>query len=254
MINIPNEHTMKSFQLLFKPTIALLALLTGILTSCTDQYFPGITGEGEVIEATLTPNDFTGFVSAIAADVYLTQGDTQKVVVEAQENIIDNIRTHVSNGIWLIEYRNLVFRAEPVKIFITVPDLTKAAISGAGSITGLTPFENLGHLEFAISGAGDMDMEAESEELDVRISGAGDLNLRGTTEYLDISISGAGSVDAYDLPARDTEIVISGSGNAYVDVEDYLNVTISGSGSVYYEGNPEVDLLITGSGKVRRNR
>ncbi|MFH0761791.1 MAG: head GIN domain-containing protein [Bacteroidota bacterium] len=245
---------MKSFLLPLKSIIAVLAVMTILFTSCTDEYLPGIKGEGDIVEASLYPDDFTGFVCAIAADVYLTQGDTQEVVVEAQENIIDNIMLHVSNGIWLIEYHNLVLRAEPVKIFITVPDLTKAAISGTGSIIGLTAFENLGHLDLSISGSGDMDIETESEELEVRISCAGDMDLRGKTEYLDISISGSGSIDAFDLPTREVEISISGSGNAYVDVEDYLDVTISGSGSVFYQGNPEVDLHITGSGTVRRNR
>jgi len=245
---------MKSFLFFSKSSIAVLAILTIGFTSCTDEYVPGITGEGEIIEASLYPDDFTGFVCAIAADVYLTQGAMQEVVVKAQENIIDNIRMHVSNGIWLIEYRNLVFRAEPVKIFITVPDLTKAAISGAGSIVGLSAFKNLGHLDLVISGAGDMDLETESEELEVRITGAGDMDLRGSTEYLDVSITGTGNINAFNLPTREAEILISGSGNVRVDVEDYLTVTISGSGSVFYQGNPEVDLLITGTGTVRRNQ
>jgi hypothetical protein len=243
---------MKSF--LVKPTIALLVCIPVLFNSCTHDYLPGIEGEGEIVEATLYPDDFTGFVNAIAADVYLTQGRRQEVVVQAQENIIDNIRLHVNDGIWLIEYHDMVRWAQPVKIYITVPDLTKAAISGSGSIIGLTAFNNLENLDLVISGSGDLDLETESDELNVRISGAGDLDLSGTTEYFDILISGSGSIDAYDLETREAEITISGSGNVFLDVEDYLKVSISGSGSVFYHGTPEIDSHITGSGTVRRDR
>jgi len=237
-----------------KPLAVVCGLLPLLFASCSDYYIPGINGEGEIVESTVYLDDFDGFVSTIGADIFLTQGDTQEVVIRAQENIIDNIVLDVNRGIWTIEYYEWVHHAKPVKIFITIPDLTKAAVTGSGNITGVTPFYNLGRLELAISGSGDFDLETESNEVDVRVSGLGNFELAGETKFLDILISGSGNIDAFDLETEEAEITISGSGNAFVDVEDYLNVMISGSGSVFYRGTPEIDSHITGSGTVRRDR
>ena len=87
-INQINLRKMKTT--MWKTGIAA-AIMTMALASCHDEFFPGVTGQGEVVSETVSLNDFDGFVSAISADIYLTQGDKQEVVVEAQQNIIDEI-------------------------------------------------------------------------------------------------------------------------------------------------------------------
>ena len=66
------------------------------------------------------------------------------------------------------------------------------------------------------------------------------------------TISGSGKIRAYDLLSAETNIRISGSGNAELSVADYLKAKVSGSGKVRYKGNPTVDVDISGSGKVER--
>lgn len=237
-----------------KLIMALAVILPVAFTSCTDDYINAIEGTGEVIESELVLDDFSGIISAIAAQIYLTQGDEQEVWIEAQENIIDNIELDVRNDVWVIEYKEFVRWAKPVKIYITVPDLKKVSITGSGSVTGLTEFTGLEHLDLTISGSGHFDMETESESLDVLISGAGGFDLSGQTEKFSILVSGSGSINAEDLLTQEADVTISGSGNVYLDVRDYLNVLISGSGSVYYSGNPEIESHISGSGTLRRNR
>jgi hypothetical protein len=231
-----------------------LATLTLTTPSCTDDYIEGIEGQGEIVESTVFPEDFDGIVSSIAATIYLTQGEKQEVVIQAQENIIENILLDVRNGIWTIEYDRWVRWAKPVKIFITMPDLTKAGITGSGAIIGETRFEGLTNLDLMISGSGNIDLDSDSEAIDLSISGAGRYNLAGKTEKLDILVSGSGSIDAFDLETIEAKVTISGSGNAYLDASDYLKVTITGSGSVFYEGNPDVESHISGSGNVRKYR
>jgi hypothetical protein len=222
--------------------------------SCTRELLPGIRGTGDIAENTVVLDDFTGFVSAISADVFVSQGAEQEVVIKAQQNIIDNIELDVRNGIWTIKYNEWVLHAKPVRIYVTIPVLTKAAISGSGDITGMTDFTGLDHLDLVISGSGSIGMESETNELNVVISGAGDIDLSGSTKELDIQVSGSGSIDAYSLESKEAAITISGSGNAFLDVSSYLNVLISGSGSVYYRGDPEIETTVSGSGRIVKDR
>jgi len=235
--------------------IAVLVILPMAFVSCHDEFMIGISGQGEIVEQTINLDDFDGFVSAISADIYLTQGDKQEVVIEAQQNIIDNIDLNrVENGKWTIRYHQMVRHSKQVKIYITITTLNIAGISGSGAIAGLTPFTSLDNLKLIISGSGSMDLDTESKSMDVAISGSGDLKMVGKTDKLNLFVSGSGSFNGKDLVTPRAEMTISGSGSARLTVEEYLQVLVSGSGNVYYSGNPELDVHVSGSGSVVRDR
>lgn len=240
---------------LWKFLITLMVILPLALVSCHDDYMIGIRGQGEIEEETISVDDFDGFLSAISADIFLKQGDRQEVVIEAQQNIIDNIDLdRIDNGIWTIRYHQMVRYAKPVKIYITIPTLTKAGISGSGEITGLTPFTGLDRLRLLVSGSGSIDLETESTEVDAAISGSGDLRMAGKTGEFSLLVSGSGSFHGSDLVTTSADLTLSGSGSARLTVEEFLHVMVSGSGYVYYYGDPDVDAHVSGSGRVIRGQ
>ncbi len=233
--------------------IAMAAILPLALASCHDEFMFGISGQGEIVQQTISTDNFDGFVSAIAADIYLAQGETLKVEIEAQQNIIDNIDLdQMSDGIWTIHFHEMVRYSKPVKIYITMPTLKLAGISGSGKIEGITPFINLDKLNLVISGSGNIDLETESKHLDALISGSGEMLLSGNTDKLSLLISGSGGFHGTGLATPKAETTISGSGSARFTVEEQLKALISGSGSIYYAGNPELDVHVSGSGRVVR--
>ena len=235
--------------------IAATAIIPMALVSCQDEWMIGIRGQGEIVEQAINPDNFNGLVSDISADIYLSQGVEQKVVIEAQQNIIDNIDlSRVDQGIWTIRYHEPVRYSKPVKIYITIPALTKAGINGSGEITGLTPFTGLNQLKLFISGSGGMDLNSSSSELNATINGSGDLTLAGQTDQVNLVVTGSGSFHGIDLVTRRADMTISGSGSARLTVEEFLQVKVSGSGDVYYYGNPEIEKHISGSGNVTRGR
>jgi len=228
-----------------------MMVLPLMLASCESDVLPGISGEGEVVTRTLDIDEFTGFTNAIAADVYVTQGDVQEVTIEAQENIIDNLELDkVTGGSWTIDFNKWVRRAKPIKIYITIPTLDKAKISGAGEIIGETAFTDLDFLELGISGAGNIDLEFYCNELDLRVTGAGSMTLVGEASEMNAAITGAGDIKAFDLETERTEFRISGAGSGKLTVSEYLKASISGSGNLYYRGTPDTDVHISGAGSV----
>lgn len=233
----------------------LLALLfiPALFISCENNFLPGIVGEGDRVENTIIMDEFDGFVNTVAADIYLTYGDDQEVLIVGQQNIIDLIELDVRNGIWKIKYDQWVRRADPVEIFITIPKLTKIGITGSGNVETTNNFANHRDIEIDISGSGDIDLETDARDIDVSVSGSGYIDLYGTAKNLDVRISGSGDIRARQLETDKADIAISGSGDIYLNVRDYLNVTISGSGSVFYRGNPTIDSHISGSGTIIRD-
>ncbi len=238
-----------------KRTWIALMIVPLLLSSCNKDILPGISGYGDVVTQTLMLDDFTGFGNGIAADIYISQGDEQEVVIKAQQNIIDNIeQDQVDQGFWSIKFDKWVRKSKAIKIYITIPNLDKISISGLGDVLGETSFANLDDLELKISGLGSMDLEFDCENLDVLTSGAGTFTLSGESKKMDVSISGMGNVRAFDLETEDADVRISGAGDADISVANFLKATISGSGNVIYRGTPSTDVHVSGVGKVKKDQ
>jgi hypothetical protein len=232
--------------------ILLFILGLFIVNQAQSQNWESIKGEGKVVtqEIQLDPIHAVGL--SFHGEVLLTQGSTQKIVIEAQQNIIDNIKRKVSGGSWNIEFDKNVKDAEPIKVMITLPMLDELALSGSGSISSTSKFVKLGDLEISMSGSGHVDMDFEAKATELNMSGSGKADLSGASNKLEINMSGSGNATAKELVASDCEIAISGSGDASVNVNGDLRTAISGSGDVTYVGKANVDASISGSGTVKR--
>ena len=236
-----------------KRTIVILTtmILLGItLNSCYIDN-RNIKGQGPVVEQTFDLPDITGVALSIDANVIVTRGDTQTVTIEAQQNIINNIKKYISsNGTWRIDYYDNVKSHDGITIRITTPDFDYATVSGSGNIETNGIFSAPGNVEVRISGSGSIIMDVEAQKVISEISGSGHITLYGSAQEHNINISGSGKISAFDLITQTTSIKISGSGNCEITAEDYLDVTISGSGNVYYKGNPQISTHISGSGNL----
>lgn len=235
--------------------LTFLVVVFSFLTSQSirAQNWPaGIKGEGEVIKQEITLPSIKGFDLGFGGDVIITPGNTQKIVIEGQKNIIDNIKRDVSNGNWRISYVKNVHDAKPVVVYITLPTIEYVGLSGSGSIKSTGKFSGLNDLDVAVSGSGDITMDIAAKETEIRISGSGEILLAGTTQSLEVAISGSGDVMTKDLVASSCKIQISGSGDAAVHVNGDLETHISGSGDVRYRGNASVTAKISGSGEVTK--
>ena len=66
-----------------------------------------------------------------------------------------------------------------------------------------------------------------------------------------VRISGAGQYNAANLESKNSEILVSGFGQAFVNVSNSLNVNVSGAATVKYKGDPKtINQNISGGGKV----
>lgn len=231
-----------------------LLLVTILLIQCKadSQPFGSIKGEGDVVKQEITLDAIKGVELSFSGDVVLTQGSPQKIVIEGQANIIDNIKRNVRNGVWDIAFEKNVRDAKPVTVYITMPTLTEASLSGSGHIKGTSTFTGLQEVSINVSGSGDIKLALESQSTDVAISGSGGIQLQGRTQSFDITLSGSGNVNAKDFQSTNCGVSISGSGDATVNVNGDLKTDIAGSGDVHYTGNANVKANIVGSGNVSK--
>lgn len=214
-------------------TWLLLLAIVAFWNTSTAQKWGTINGEGSVVTKTLKLDNFNEIGLAVVGEVYLSKGNTQKVTVKGQANIIDNLKTEVKDGEWDIEFDQKARNYEKLIFYITVPDIERLSIAGSGSIKGEDAFDNL-------------------DRLDLAIAGSGDIEFSGSARNVSVSIAGSGNVKVENLKTEDCKVDIAGNGDCSIEVTDALSVSIAGSGDVKYKGNPRLSTSIAGSGRVRQ--
>jgi hypothetical protein len=253
-----------------KTTLVIIAIIAIVFTSCENYRLTGIRGSGLVVSENIEISLIEGLNLEIPATVYLTKGDEQSIRIDAQQNILDNIETHVSNEVLTIKFDKNVAKHEDIYVYITLAHLKQLGISGSGEISSESNFTTENKLIVSISGSGNIDIAADAPEVEMSISGSGDIKLETFTQKLtgsisgsadilldgksegsaNYSISGSGNIKAYDFETLDCYVSTAGSGNAKVFATRTLDVKIAGSGDVYYKGNPTLSVNIAGSGNV----
>jgi len=214
---------------------------------------PAKAGSGNVVAETREVGDFHVIEVAYPAQVTVTQGSSESVMVEADDNFLPGLQTRVQNGTLEIFYRTengeRVNPSKTVKITIVVKELDNVRINGAGDVN-VEGVES-DKLQISVSGAGDVELKGiDVNKLSVDLSGAGNVVASGDADQFDLSISGLGSFKGQELHTKTANIDMSGAGSAVVWVDDELDAQISGTGSIDYYGSPNVSKQVSGVGSI----
>lgn len=215
---------------------------------------PGERGSGNVVTTTRDVQDFHAIEIDYPAQVFIKQGETELVKIEAEDNFLPGLKTEVKNGTLNIFYKTEngkhVNPTKIVKITIVVKDLADVQFESAGELI----IEKLktDNLDVSLSGAGNLKLDdIRIKALSVNLSGAGSMTASGTADDLDLNISGFGDFKGGELHGKTASVTISGAGSATVWVDNELTAEISGAGSVNYYGSASVTRQISGVGSVK---
>jgi hypothetical protein len=183
--------------------------------------------------------------------VYITQGNTPSIEVEADENLLPYIETDIREDELRLGPKK-GYNIKPtgdIIVRVTVVKLEELAGSGTAGFYSQGTIKG-DKLEVALSGRGDAELDLQYNKLEVGISGTGKVRLKGRADEAEIAISGSGDVDAPAMQAQRMEVAISGSGNAYVNASKKLEISVSGSGNVKYKGAATVSQSVSGKAKI----
>ena len=240
------------------PMLAVLVALSLPAVADTVRQQRDVSGFSEVV--------FSG-----SGDLYITQGDSEALTIEAEQKVLDVITTEVRGDVLHIGRKrgSSVRSREDIVFELSVRELTRLGMSGSGdaeaealqserlkvSIAGSADVA-IGSLEadelrVTISGSGNLVVsELNASNVDASISGSGEVTLGGVAQAQDVAVSGSGDYLALELESAEAEVTVVGSGDVEVWATRTLAATVTGSGDVTYRGTPEVSVRVTGSGTV----
>ena len=176
--------------------------------------------------------------------VTLRSGTEVALRVEADRNLIDNLKTEVRDSVLRIYFdREVNYRLTPL-IRVDVPGVLRRIRVVGGGLVSETNARNALQSEFRVEGTGSIQVQTGSiSQTTAQVVGLGAVNLVGQTDQLNVQVDGSGEVQALSLPARSAQAVVNGSGQVYVAASDSLVAAVYGSGKVFYSGSPRIRSL-----------
>ena len=189
-----------------------------------DEVFNNVTvssdvpGSGNTVSEKRDLNDFSGIDVSGAFEVEVVSQKDFRVEIEADDNLLSQIKTEVRNGILRISSEDDIKTKNSIRIRISAPDIDRIEVSGA--------------TKFSL-------VDLKNDELKLDISGVSKVKLSGVTGNLSAEISGASHVDAENLKAATATIEASGASHVEVNVSEELVADASGASKINYSGSPK---------------
>ncbi len=234
--------------------IILSLILVATLTSCHyDLNIGQVNGDGNVVTEERNVNqDFDQVRGTRGLDVYLTEGNENKIVVEADENLLDLIETKISNGKLTITSSKNIGRAKAKKIHVTYVKLNNIEASSGADVIGNSVIKSETLTLDSSSGA-DLEVEVFSKELYAETSSGADIEVSGKSSILYANASSGSDLDAKKLEVNNCNAKASSGANITVTVNNKLNAKASSGGDVKYYGDPvSVSKKDGSSGSIRK--
>jgi hypothetical protein len=240
------------------PIFSLIVCLALLVTACNVSVF-GVGGDTDTVQGSGNVTTEERPVSGVKRVSLANQGDltiqigaTERLEIEAEDNLMQYLETDVTAGELEIRTQENVNldNTKPIRYTLTVTELDGLTISSSGSISA--PDMRSDRFSIQISSSGKLEIASLiADRLEVEISSSGDVTVKsGEVPQVDIQISSSGDLDLEKLASQNVTVKLSSSGDARVWVTDTLDGTLSSSGDLFYRGNPQVDVKTSSSGKV----
>ncbi|MDA0170993.1 DUF2807 domain-containing protein [Solirubrobacter taibaiensis] len=198
--------------------LLLLPALALPLAACGD--------DGPQTSQTRDVAAFTQVVNDTSVNVRLHVGGPQRIQVRAGENVIDDVRTDVEDGVLRVDFEHRGWGGDDVEVEAWTPSLDAIRSEEADGVV--------------------------ARAFTVRTDGSGGVRVHGKADTLELRSDGSGDAELAAFTARAALVNATGSGNVDIRAAERLDVKMDGSGDVRYHGEPRLTQQDDGSGEVER--
>ena len=237
--------------------VTLLFLSAALMTACSmigDQIT--LEGSGEIVTREQSISDFDKMHVSHSFRVKLNQGDTYRVVVRVDDNILDYLLVEQDGDtlrIGLDSDNNYDIRKATMEADVTMPELIELRLSGS-SDAEITGFASNKTFDAHLSGSSSLRGDIVSGDASFGLSGSSSVNLSGSGSNAEIHASGGSDIDLSDYAVADVSAHASGSSEVNLNMSGRLDVSASGASRIYYLGNPTLgDIGTSGNSLVEAN-
>jgi hypothetical protein len=228
------------------PALASFMMILFIFSSCVFMG-PSIKGNGNVVEQTRNVKDFSKIDVSRGMNVYISQGEFTKVVVKADENLLDAIETKTDGDVLIIRATENIRSTTSKKVFVTVPNLEEIEASSGSNIYSETKLV-FKELEVSTSSGCNVKLEIDSEKTEFSASSGSNINLSGSANSFNAKASSGSNIKAEGLTVEACEAKASSGSNIWITAKTDFSGDVSSGAIIFVYGNPKNSNIEKSSG------
>lgn len=223
-----------------KREITILSSFTLILLFISSCVYmgPSIKGNGKVVEEKRKVQDFEKIDVSRGMNVYISQGEYTKVVVKADENLLEAIETITEGDVLKIKATQNIRSSKSKKVFITTPHINEIKASSGSNVYSETEL-NFKKLKIYASSGSNMNLEINSEFAESKASSGSNIKLKGTSNSFQGKASSGANIQAGKLKSEDCTARASSGSNIWITAKTDLDADVSSGANVFVYGNPK---------------
>ena len=233
--------------------IAAAITLTLMMLSCqmVSNIGPGVRGNGNVQTEVRQAASFNKIEVSNGLDLFLTQGTEESISIQADENLLEVIKTEVNGGILRIFAEENIRNAASRKVMVTFKNLDALTASSGSDALSNTQI-SVQDIRIKSSSGADIDLEITAQNIVASSSSGSDIYLKGSANSISADASSGSSIKAGELKVTDGTADASSGADVVIQVKGQLIASASSGGDVTYIGKPEhVDANKSSGGRVR---
>lgn len=236
---------MKTKNLIIAFTLSL------VFGACSSNF--GQKGNGNVISQDREiMENFSEISGSAGLNIFLTQGNENKVTVEADENLQQYIKTDVKDGKLRITTSQNIGWSKAKKVYVTFIEVNSIEASSGSDIVGNSVIKSE-NISLKSSSGSDLKLEIFSKSVTAQTSSGSDMEISGKATSLSAKASSGSDLDAKELLVINCIAEASSGSDIKVNVKEKLDANASSGADINYYGNPtQVNENKSSSGSVTK--
>ncbi len=237
IVELVKCFTQKIFIMNCKTRFSLMLLLLVTFSLSIGSCIPHIRGNGKVVKEERSVSSFESISVSSGIELLINQDTFEKVIVEADENIMKILRTEVKGGKLKIFMEESVFHAKKMKVYVTLKTL-KSMECTSGSETKSDGKVNAENLIIRASSGSGVNLELSCNQLRVESSSGSNLRVSGTAQSVNADSSSGSSINASELVAEMGEASASSGASLKINATKSIKAHSSSGAQINVSGNP----------------
>lgn len=222
-----------------KPKILIpLSFAFFLLTVTSCLMGPTVTGNGNITTQNRNVDSFEKLKVTRGLNVYVSQGDVQKVIVEADENLLEYIETDVEDNMLTITTSANIRNPKSLKVFVTITHIDEIKAS-AGSNLNTEEIITCNDLDISASAGSNIKLHLNADDIKVSASAGSNITLSGNVDESKINASAGSNIKAEELKTKVCDAKTNSGANIWINVADEFEGNASSGGNIFYYGNPK---------------
>lgn len=214
-----------------------------------------VKGNEKIITKEFPVSSFIRLHVAVTGTTELIQSDEEKVIVEADENLMEFIEAgNAGRSLYVStenKLRKPLFTKCHIKIYLRQVDVLYVR-SNHGDVICPNTITLASPLDVRVQSVGNTSLVFDVPAIKIIHQGTGNIALKGKTVKMEMKNQGVGSISAKEMIADEVTFKNMGTGDVELFAEKEITISNYGTGTILYSGNGVLkDVKQYGAGQVK---